>query len=102
MRTRALIDGVDFPYFGSIKHEDVYYWARYKLRLNSNRLETVCRTLFGETEKTHLEFKYWADATRGGVKALDWILDHNKRDVRDLERVYDVLVNYARRKDTSL
>jgi len=102
MRTRALIDGVDFPYFGSIKHDDVYYWARYKLRLNSNRLETVCRTLFGETEKTHLEFKYWVDATRGGVKALDWILDHNKRDVRDLERVYDVLVNYARRKDTSL
>lgn len=102
MRTRALIDGVPFPFFGTIKHDDVYFWAKFKLKLNSNRLEVVARTLFGETEKNHIEYKYWVGGTRGDEESLEYILDHNIRDVNELERVYEVLVDYARRQDSSI
>jgi uncharacterized protein YprB with RNaseH-like and TPR domain len=101
-RTRALINGIAFPFFGSIKHDDVYFWAKFKLRLNSNRLEVVARTLFGETQKNHIEYKYWVGGTRGDKESLEYILDHNIRDVDELERVYNVLVDYARRLDTSI
>jgi uncharacterized protein YprB with RNaseH-like and TPR domain len=102
IRTRAIIDGVDFPYFGSIKHDDVYFWAKFKLKLNSNRLEVVARTLFGSTEKNHIDYAKWVGGVRGDKESLEYILDHNKRDVIELERVYDVLVNYARRQDSSI
>ena len=102
IRTRALIDGVDFPYFGSIKHDDVYFWAKYKLKLNSNRLEVVARTLFGDTEKNHIEYKYWVGGTRGDEESLEYILDHNVRDVNELERDYNALVDFARRQYSSI
>lgn len=101
-RTRALIDGVRFPFFGTIKHIDVWDWARKKLRLNSNRLEVVCRTIFGETDKTHIEYKYWIGAVRGDEESLEWILDHNERDVTDLERVFNALQDFAKRNDASI
>lgn len=101
-RTRALIDGVDFPYFGSIKHDDVYFWAKFKLRLNRNGLETVCRTLLGKTDKTHLEYRYWAGAVRGDEDSLEYILAHNIHDVDDTQKVYDVLKDFARRQDSSI
>jgi uncharacterized protein YprB with RNaseH-like and TPR domain len=102
LRTRAIVDGLDFPVFGSIKHIDVWDWARKKLRLNSNRLEVVCRTLFGETDKTHIEYKYWIGAARGDKDSIAWILDHNERDVNDLQRVFLKLQDFARRNDSSI
>jgi uncharacterized protein YprB with RNaseH-like and TPR domain len=102
LRTRALVDGLKFPVFGSIKHIDVWDWARKKLRLNSNRLEVVCRTLFGETDKTHIEYKYWIGAARGDKDSIAWILDHNERDVNDLARVFYALEDFARRNDASI
>jgi uncharacterized protein YprB with RNaseH-like and TPR domain len=102
LRTRALVDGVEFPAYGSLKHIDVYFWAKFKLKLNSNRLDTVARTLFGSTEKNHIEFKYWIAGTRGDEEAIDYILDHNQRDVEELERVYYKLENFARRQDSSI
>ena len=102
LRTRAIVDGLSFPVFGSIKHVDVWDWARKKLRLNSNRLEVVCLTLFGETDKTHIEYKYWIDAARGSKDSVAWILDHNERDVNDLARVFYVLQDFAKRNDSSI
>jgi uncharacterized protein YprB with RNaseH-like and TPR domain len=102
IRTRALICGVDFPFYGGIKHNDIYYIAKYRLKLHSNRLENVCRVLFGETQKTHIDARYWRGALRGDKTALAYILDHNIRDVMDLERVYLKLRDYAKPTDTSI
>lgn len=102
LRTRALMDGVEFPYWGTLKHIDVYDWAKHKLRLNSNRQEVVCRTLFGETEKTHIVYAYWIAAARGDPKAIAWILEHNQADVRDLSRIFYKLQDFAKRNDSSI
>ena len=102
IRTRSIICGVDFPSFGSLIHIDAYYFARFRLKLSSNRLENVCRQLLGKTLKTHIQAKYWRGGVRGDKKSLKYILDHNRKDVIDLEKVYYKLLDYARRSDTSI
>jgi len=102
IRTRALYDGVDFPQFGSIRQDDTWIMARHKLKLNSNRLETIARTILGSSDKTHLEFKYWIAATRGDEKAIAYILQHNKFDVTDLEKIWLKLRGFSRFTCTSI
>lgn len=102
IRTRALICGVKFPPYGMIMQDDTWRIARNKLRLNSNRLETVCRTLFGETQKTHLDYKFWIGGLGGDQKCLKYILEHNKFDVIDLERIYLKLRDYINVVNTSI
>lgn len=102
IRTRALMNGIDFPYYGSISNDDTWTIARRKLKLNSNRQDTIDRALFGATNKTRVAFQYWIGATRGDAKSLNYILDHNKRDVIALERIWKKLHNFVGRNNTSI
>ena len=102
IRTRALICKVPFPYFGSIRHDDIYFISRNRLKLHSNRLENFCRSVLGITHKTHIISKYWRRGQRGDKKALGYILDHNKRDVIDLQRAYFALKDFVARNNTSI
>lgn len=102
IRTRALIHNLDFPKFKSILHTDMYYYAKHRLKLSSNRLENVCRNLMGDSNKTRIDSKYWVKALRGDKKSLDYILDHNIKDVIDLERVFNKLINFGQFTDKSI
>lgn len=102
IRTRALNMEVDFPFFGTIKHVDVYDIIRNRFNLSRKTQENACRNLLGETEKNHVDGKLWRDAARGDKKALGYVLEHNKRDVRDLEKLYLKVRDYARRHDVSI
>lgn len=96
LRTRANYWGLNFPAFGEIRHKDVYYIIKSKFCLNSNRLETACRAIIGKTEKTHLDANYWIRALQGDRKSLDYILDHCKKDVKDLKKVYKAVEQYVK------
>jgi uncharacterized protein YprB with RNaseH-like and TPR domain len=102
IRTRALMCGLDFFSYGELTHTDLYFIARYKLKLNRNALEVVCRSLLGKTEKTHVENSHWMRAMRGDKESINYILDHNKRDVRDTERVYHKIIKFIRKTNTSI
>lgn len=102
IRTRALTCGVEFPEFGSIKHIDLYFTVRGKFKLSSNRLENACRVILGKTEKTRVDGKYWRAATRGDVKSLKYIQDHNKYDVDDLEKLYNKVIGFRRKGENSI
>jgi uncharacterized protein YprB with RNaseH-like and TPR domain len=102
IRTRALCCGLDFPSYGSLKHTDVYDLAKRKLKLHSNKQEVVARTILGKTEKTYIEPRYWRRALSGDKKSLDYILDHCKRDVRDLERIWLKLNSFGKIQNTSI
>ncbi|MGB9693974.1 MAG: ribonuclease H-like domain-containing protein [Fervidobacterium sp.] len=102
LRTRALICGLKFPEFGTIVNDDTWYMARYKLKLNSSRLDVIARAILGKTEKTHLDGKVWVGAARGNRKYLNYILKHNQADVRDLEKVWLKLKNFVGRRHTSI
>ena len=102
VRTRAVSLGITFPDFGVIKHQDVYYLIKSRFKLNSNRLENACRVLLGATDKTRIEYKYWRGGVRGDKKSLQYILEHNKYDVLDLEKLYHKVIQYARPQDKSM
>ena len=103
IRTRAVSLGIeDFPEYGEIIHNDLYYAVRNKFRLSSNRLENACRILLGNTDKTKIESKYWIKALQGDVDSLAYILDHCKKDVTDLKKLYNKLIPYRKITDTSL
>jgi len=101
LRTRALELGIDFPMYGAISHKDIYYIARYKLKLHRNRLETVC-DLLGIKGKTHENPTTWRLASGGNKKALNDILDHNRWDVIILEQVYQKLKDFVKEDNRSI
>lgn len=102
IRTRAVSMGIDFPCYGTIKHQDVYFLIRNKFKLNSNRLENACRVLLGATDKTKIDYKYWRAASRGDKKALDYVVEHNRYDVLDLEKLYHKVLEYQKPGTNSL
>jgi uncharacterized protein YprB with RNaseH-like and TPR domain len=102
IRTRALVNRVKFPNFGSLVHTDLYFIIRNRFRLSRNGLENACRTLLHKTNKNHIDKKIWRDAARGDLKSLEYILDHNRRDVVDTQRLYKKVINFARKQDTSI
>jgi uncharacterized protein YprB with RNaseH-like and TPR domain len=102
VRTRALVDGVDFPNYGSIVHKDIYFMIRAKFKLSSNRLENACRVILGHTDKTRVDAKYWRGGMRGDQDSLDYILDHNRKDVLDLEALYKKVIDFGRPTQASI
>ncbi len=95
IRTRAMYWGIDFPMYGELQHKDVWYMVRAKMCLHSNRLESACKHL-GIEGKTHIDSLYWIRALSGDKKALDYILDHNKKDVVILEKLHDKVKEFVR------
>lgn len=102
IRTRATMLGIPFLAYGAIKHIDLYDTIKHKMKLNSNRLENACRNLMGHTDKTHIEAKYWRAGARGDKESLEYIATHNKHDVDDLEKLYELVVNFRRPVKTSI
>jgi len=102
LRTRAVALGLEFPEYGTLIHNDLYYAVRMKLCISSNRLDNACRTVFGETEKTRIDADHWIKALMGDSAALDYIHDHNVRDVQETKRLYHKLENYRRKTDTTI
>jgi uncharacterized protein YprB with RNaseH-like and TPR domain len=96
LRTRAVALDLPFPIYGTLKALDTYPILKSKFKLPRNRLETACRILLGSTEKTHLDPVIWRKAGRGDKKSLAYVLDHNIKDAKDLEKVYNKIQAYVR------
>lgn len=96
LRTRALTNRLIFPSYGELFTTDLWKIAKNKLCLSSNSQKSISKLLFGKTEKTAVEGKIWLAAVRGDKKALDEIIDHCFRDVRDLERNAKKLLKFIK------
>jgi uncharacterized protein YprB with RNaseH-like and TPR domain len=102
VRTRAVSQDIDFPGYGSIYFEDVWTVIKSKFCLSSNRLVNASRVITGETQKTNWGGKYWTRAIQGNQKALDYIFDHNVRDVQDLKRLYLKVYPFTKHTNKSI
>ena len=102
LRTKAIHYGLKFPKHGELWGTDTHPIAKNKLKLSSNRLDNICMTLLGKTEKTRVVGNLWLRAVQGDVEALTEIYDHNKRDVRDLKRIYDKMSPYIKLTKSSI
>lgn len=95
IRTRALSFGLEFPVFGLVKHKDVYYMVRNKLKLHKNTLESACGIL-GIRGKNHVKGNFWMRAKHGDEKALAYVMDHNIKDVQITERLHKRLEGFVK------
>jgi len=102
LRTRSLHFGLDFPLYSEIKHTDVYYIVRNKLRLHRNRLETACEFFDIPCKGHRLNPTVWQRAMSGEKKALNYILQHNREDVISLELLYNKVSLYVKENKTSI
>lgn len=103
IRTRALINGVDFPTYGTIKHIDAYYMVRNRFSMHSKRQDVACRTILGDSDKTYLRPDIWMRATHGAdPEAIKYIFEHNVHDVHDLRRLYLKINDYAKTVNRSI
>jgi uncharacterized protein YprB with RNaseH-like and TPR domain len=102
-RTRAVYWNLNFPKYSELLHTDVYYIIRHKFKLSRNRQQTAHNILVGnETRKTHFGRDAWIKSMTGDKKSLDYILDHNKKDVLDLEELYYKVIDFSRKTNTSI
>lgn len=102
LRSRCLFHNVDFPEFGEIVMEDMFPIIKYKFALSRNRLDTACRFLVGESEKTHWSGKHWVRAIQGNEESLKYITDHCDKDVTDLRKLYRKVFKFSRKINTSI
>lgn len=102
LRSRAVMNGSDFPPYGTMKHTDMYDIAKRNFNLSSRRLENCCRNLLGHTDKTRIENAFWRGAVRGDKESLAYVLDHCIHDVVDLEKLYEKTKQYSKHTDSIL
>lgn len=98
VQTRAMMGGLK-P-FARIPHVDAWRIARFQLKLNSNRLDTVSRAIpLGANEnrklKTPIDGQHWVKGKAGYTTALKYIESHCRADIEVLEEVYRTLRPYA-------
>ncbi len=67
---------------------DLCLSARGFGKLRNNKLANWERYIFGETNKTFLDFQTWIEAIRGDKKSIDYIVHHCEMDVLSTERLY--------------
>lgn len=101
-RSRAAYHNIPFPEYGQLNHTDVYYIVKHKFNLSRNRLESACRLILGEAEKNHIDAIFWLKALQGDKESLDYITDHCKRDVRDLEKLYNRIIGFSKPSEKSI
>jgi uncharacterized protein YprB with RNaseH-like and TPR domain len=79
-----------------VQHDDLWFTARKELKLSSNRLKSVQSFLDLDDEKTEIKGRIWLDAILGKTSALNYIVDHCKKDVLVLEQAYEKLKPFTK------
>jgi len=99
---KGSLDKLKFPEYSELIHQDVYYMVRNKFNLSSNRLENACNIIIGGSDKTKIDKDHWLWATGGKKESLDYIVDHCRKDVTDLEKLYNAVTGFVMRSDRSI
>ena len=93
-RSRAIYHGIEFPEYRDLYHTDLYFMARSKFCLSSNRLKTICE-FFNIPAKDHpMTPELWQRAGAGEEKALNTILTNCKEDVDSTDKVFNLLLRH--------
>ena len=102
IRTRAVMCGLQFPTFGSYSQTDTWQILKNKFKLSRNTLQNSCQKLVGMSEKDHLSLSIKHGCLRGEEWALKDTMRHCQQDVRDTERLYNLIYGYAKETKSSI
>jgi uncharacterized protein YprB with RNaseH-like and TPR domain len=94
INSRIVESGLDL--LPPVPHVDLYYVAKHKLKLSSNRLASVQDFLQLPVAKTPLTRSLWRHAEAGVGRALRYVVDHCEKDVDVLEAAYYKLRGFVR------
>lgn len=89
INTRLVMNNDDS--MSKMKHLDLYFQVRYKLRLHSSRLASVQEALGLPDAKTPIKPEHWVRALTGHRQSFDYIVKHCVLDVKVLGEAYDQL-----------
>ena len=102
VRTRAVINGLDFPKFGELFQSDTWMMLKKKFKLSRNSLENGTRTLLGKTRKNRLSLSLRHGCLRGEPWALKYTLVHCIQDVEDLYDLYCKINKFSKKTKSSI
>jgi len=92
LNTRLIKHGYQ-PISPAVKHADLIWVARKRMRLSSNSLATLLDTLGVPEQKMHVSPEVWNRAVAGSKHALDLIVERNISDVVALEQAFNKLTS---------
>lgn len=93
-RSRAIAQGIEFPAYRDLYHTDLYYVARSKFAIHSNRLGSICQFFNIEAKNHPMTPDLWQRAGAGNEDALKEILTHCDEDVRSTDQVFEMLLDH--------
>ena len=96
VRTRCAINKVSgFPHHRMVRYGDTQKWGSLIHRLSSNGLAVIADAYGVSTKKTPVKSKDWKLACLGDKKALEYILDHNIKDVKMTAKIHKHMEEYV-------
>lgn len=97
---RNIYKGERMPGYGEMYYSDTYPMAKRALTISSRRQNSIASTILGEDIKTAIDRDYWLDIRYGTPlqrqKAIEYIIDHNLRDVEQLDQNYLTLLPFVK------
>jgi hypothetical protein len=102
VRTRSLINGLEFPAYGELFQSDTWVYLKKKFKLSRNSLENGVNVLLGKSKKTRLSLSQRHGCLRGEPWAMAYTLDHCKKDVSDLVDLYKKIHMFSRKTKSSI
>lgn len=96
-RSRIAINEVSgFPKHKMIRFGDTQKWSRIIHRLRNNGLATIADAYSLSTHKTEVKTKHWKNAAMFcDKKSIDYIMDHNIKDVIITYKVHKRIEQYV-------
>lgn len=98
--------GDRFPGYGEMYVSDTYTMSKNLLTISSHRQNVIANTIQGIDVKTPIDRDYWLDIQYGNnaqrKAAIDYIVEHNCRDVEQLDANYLLLLPFVNERKTSI
>lgn len=106
LKARGLYDGPKFPGHGEMYITDTYSMSKRLLKITSRRQDSIANTIQGKDIKTRIDKDFWMAIKYGNPvarkEAIQYILDHNQKDVEQLEQNYLIMLPFVNETKTSI
>lgn len=97
---RKIYTGDRLPGYGEMYYSDTYIMAKRLLTIASRRQDSVANTILGEDIKTRIDKDHWLAIKYGNAQqreaAIEYIVEHNIKDVEQLDANYLTLKPFVK------
>lgn len=84
------------PPLKPVHHIDLWFTARYRFKLHSNRLNAWQQYLDLPDEKTPIDYDAWLNAAHGSKEAIAGVVEHCRKDIIVLEEAFEQMKPWVR------